>query len=98
MSLDALGRTANARSKLEAAMTAHLETLLDESDYTSAHIRCFPYVPETLRVQLSSARLEYEAVRRELFDDVAESGALPSSTDLDAAMLVILAALYLTAV
>src|SRR5258708_20913835 len=57
MSLDALGRTANARSKLEAAMTAHLETLLVETNYTSAHIRSFPSVPETLRVQLSSSRL-----------------------------------------
>src|SRR5260370_6838296 len=93
MSLDALGRTANALSKLEAAMTARLETLLDESDYTSAHIRCFPYVPETLRVQLSSARLEYEAVWRVLLDDVAESDALPSGTDRNAARLVILGAL-----
>jgi AcrR family transcriptional regulator len=93
MAVDALGGTANARSKLEAAMTAHLETLLDESDYTSAHIRCFPYVPETLRVELSTARLEYEAVWRVLLDDVAESGALPSGTDRNAARLVILGAL-----
>src|SRR5260370_25841539 len=78
MSLDALGRTANARSKLEAAMTAHLETLLDESDYTSAHIRCFPYVPEKLRVQLSSARLDYQAVLTGLLDHFAESHPPPS--------------------
>src|SRR5260370_8655171 len=93
MSLDALGRTANARSKLEAAMTAHLETLLDESDYTSAHIRCFPYVPHTLRTQLTSPRLNSEAVLRGLLDDVAESDALPSGTDRNAARLVILDAL-----
>src|SRR5580698_5516258 len=34
--VDALGRDADARHKLEVAMAAHLETLLDESDYTSA--------------------------------------------------------------
>src|ERR1700688_2225917 len=41
MAVDALGEAAGARSRLEAAIAAHLETLLDESDYTSAPIRCF---------------------------------------------------------
>ena len=58
--VDALGRDADARHKLEVAMAAHLETLLDESDYTSAHIRCFPYVPASLRIQLGDERRDYE--------------------------------------
>jgi TetR/AcrR family transcriptional regulator, cholesterol catabolism regulator len=93
MAVDALGEAAGARSRLEAAMAAHLETLLDESDYTSAHIRCFPYVPATLRIQLSSARREYEAVWRVLLDDIAASDALPPSMDRNAARLAILGAL-----
>jgi hypothetical protein len=51
-----LGADANVKSWLGAAMAAHLEeTLLDESDYTSAHIHCFPYVPEGLRQALSAS-------------------------------------------
>jgi AcrR family transcriptional regulator len=91
--VDALGATAGARSRLEAAIAAHLETLLDESDYTSAHIRCFPYVPATLRIQLGSARRGYEAVWRVLLDDVAACGALPPGMDPTAARLAILGAL-----
>jgi TetR/AcrR family transcriptional regulator, cholesterol catabolism regulator len=91
--VDALGATADARARLAAAMAAHLETLLDEGDYTSAHIRCFPYVPQTLRIELSTARREYEAVWRSLLDDVAESDALPSGMDKAAARLAILGAL-----
>ena len=74
-------------------MAAHLETLLDESDYTSAHIRCFPDVPATLRIELSAARREYEAIWRLLLEDVAASGALPVGIDRDAARLAILGAL-----
>jgi AcrR family transcriptional regulator len=93
MAVDALGEAAGARSRLEAAIAAHLETLLDESDYTSAHIRCFPYAPATLRGQLSTARREYEAVWRGLLDDVAASDALPPAMDRNAARLAILGAL-----
>ena len=91
--IDAPGRTADARARLAAAMAAHLETLLDASDYTSAHIRCFPDVPATLRMKLRAARREYEAVWRLLLDDMAASGALPAGTDANAARLAILGAL-----
>ena len=91
--VDALGPAANARSKLEAAMTAHLETLLDESDYTSAHIRCFPNVPETLRIHLGNDRREYEKVWRSLLDEAAENQSLRSGLDPRAARLAILGAL-----
>jgi AcrR family transcriptional regulator len=93
MAVDGLGKTADARSRLEAAMAAHLETLLDASDYTSAHIHCFPYVPATLRAGLNSARRDYEAVWRALLDDVAVGGALAPGIDRNAARLAILGAL-----
>jgi TetR/AcrR family transcriptional regulator, cholesterol catabolism regulator len=91
--VEALGNDADAQSRLEAAMAAHLETLLDESDYTSAHIHCFPHVPATLRIELSSARRDYEAVWRALLDDIAANGALPPGMDRNAARLAILGAL-----
>lgn len=93
MAIDELGAKASARSKLEAAMTAHLETLLDESDYTSAHIRCFPYVPQSVRDQLSTARRDYEVVWRQILDDFAASDCLSPGADPSAVRLVILGAL-----
>lgn len=91
--VDALGHDADARRKLEVAMSAHLETLLDESDYTSAHIRCFPYVPASLRIQLGDERRDYEKLWRALLDDAADNGALAAGMDRSTARLVILGAL-----
>ena len=93
LAVEALGPTADAKSRLRAAMVAHLETLLDESDYTSAHIHCFPYVPEGLRGQLSSERKEYEEIWRKLLDDAAADGVLTPGVDRAAARLAILGAL-----
>ena len=91
--VDALGRDADARHKLEVAMAAHLETLLDESDYTSAHIRCFPYVPASLRIQLGDERRDYEKLWRALLDEAAESGTLAPGLDRSTTRLAILGAL-----
>jgi AcrR family transcriptional regulator len=88
-----LGADADVKSRVRAAMLAHLETLLDESDYTSAHIHCFPYVPEGLRRKLSGERQEYEAVWRRLLDDASQQGALVPGVDRAAARLAILGAL-----
>ena len=93
VAVEALGKDAAAKSRVRAAMAAHLETLLDESDYTSAHIHCFPYVPEGLRRKLSGERREYEEVWRRLLDDASKQGALTPGVDRAAARLAILGAL-----
>jgi AcrR family transcriptional regulator len=87
------GAKGDVKSRLRAAMVAHLETLLDESDYTSAHIHCFPYVPESLRDKLSTERREYEEVWRKLLDGAVAAGALAPGVDCTAARLAILGAL-----
>jgi AcrR family transcriptional regulator len=93
LAVEALGKDATAKSRVRAAMVAHLETLLDESDYTSAHIHCFPYVPEGLRRKLNGERQEYEEVWRRLLDDASRQGALAPGVDRAAARLAILGAL-----
>ena len=93
LAVQGLGADADVKSRLRAAMAAHLETLLDESDYTSAHIHCFPYVPEGLRRALSSERRDYEEIWRRLLDDAAAAGALAPGVDRAAARLAILGAL-----
>jgi AcrR family transcriptional regulator len=85
--IDALDPDADVKTRLGAAMTAHLETLLDASNNTSAHIRCFPNVPENLRAQLGADSREYEAIWRALLDETATSGVLPPGMDQRAALV-----------
>ena len=40
-----LGESASLRDKIEGAIAAHLETLWQESDFASAHIRCIHTAP-----------------------------------------------------
>lgn len=89
----ALGPGAPVRARLEAAVGAHLETLLVQSDYTSAHIRCFPYAPPALREGLAQVRKDYEALWRGLLDEAAAAGLLPEGAEARAARLALLGAL-----
>ncbi len=49
-----------ARDRLIIAMHVHIETLLSESDFSSAHIRCYPFVPDTVRNELTTVRKSYD--------------------------------------
>jgi len=50
------------RERLLEALRIHLETLLSASDFSSAHIRCYPFAPETVRIELKSVRRDYDRV------------------------------------
>jgi TetR/AcrR family transcriptional regulator, cholesterol catabolism regulator len=50
------------RSVLKAAILAHLTSLLRQSDYTSANIRIFGQVPESVRERNLEVRRAYEAL------------------------------------
>lgn len=88
-----LGPDAPVRARLEAAVGAHLETLLVQSDYTSAHIRCFPSVPPALRGGLAQVRQDYEALWRGLLGEAEAAGLLPEGADAGSARLALLGAL-----
>ncbi|WP_170765161.1 TetR/AcrR family transcriptional regulator [Ruegeria lacuscaerulensis] len=53
---------ATARERLLLAMNCHLETLLSESDFSSAHIRCYPFVPPSVHAELTQVRRDYDKV------------------------------------
>lgn len=48
------------RRRLITAMHVHLDTLLSESDYSSAHIRCYPFVSDAVRTELTEVRKSYD--------------------------------------
>ena len=69
-----------AKEKLIRALEIHLETLLSASDYSSAHIRCYPFVPESARRELLSVRRKYDKVWNAILREYL--GPQASTTDI----------------
>ena len=70
--------TSGARTpeeRLLVAVRIHLETLLKKSDFVSSHIRCYPFVPQTVRDQLRTVRRSYDQVWLGLISDYLGPGA-----------------------
>ncbi|SOC19991.1 transcriptional regulator, TetR family [Stappia indica] len=53
---------ASPRERIVIALKVHLETLLSASDFASAHIRCYPFVPEAVQQELLATRRNYDKV------------------------------------
>lgn len=49
-------------SRLIAAVRIHLDTMLKQSDFVSSHIRCYPFVPSSVRDELRSVRRSYDRI------------------------------------
>lgn len=90
--LNALPARADPRSRLQAAITAHLRSSLEHSDYTSACIRAFAFLPAELRKTCRLERRRYEDIWREIVVDAAKAGYIPEDVNLDAARLMLLGA------
>jgi len=65
------------RARLEAACAAHLEMLLDRSDYAQVVVRVLPSDAQAIAVALVDLRDDYERRIRGLIDDLK----LPKGTD-----------------
>ena len=90
--LDALPPTATPVSRLQAAITAHLLSSLEHSDYTSACIRAFAFLPDDLRRSCRVERRRYEDIWREIVLEAAEAGYMPEDVSPDAVRLMLLGA------
>lgn len=75
-------RTALERVRL--AMRAHLTSVHDRSDYSSAHIRCIAHVPPEIRQRLRTARIAYERIWAEQLEAAQNAGEIAEGLDLDA--------------
>ncbi|MES0884258.1 TetR/AcrR family transcriptional regulator [Roseibium sp. SCP14] len=67
----------SARERLVLAMRIHLKTLLSESDFSSAHIRCYPFVPDTVREELKAVRRAYNTVWNDIIGAYLGAAATP---------------------
>ena len=78
------------RDRLQAAIKAHLLSSLEHSDYTSASIRAFAFLPPELRKTCRVERRRYEDIWQQLMQDASQAGYIPKDVSLDAARLMLL--------
>ncbi len=78
---DAVARKRNPRARLQAACAAHLEMLLDRSDYAQVVVRVLPQDAEAMSAALIRLRDDYERRFRNLI------AALPLSRRADRKLL-----------
>jgi len=91
--IEALGRGADPIARLRAAIAAHLEFVLSESDYAVANIRILSQVPRAIRQRHLKRQRRYGAYWRGLFEDAARAGKLRGELDLSVVRMLTLGAL-----
>jgi len=86
----------SAEAVLRAAITAHLRALLDVSDYSSANVRIFGQVPQSVRDANLPTRRAYEAEWDNLLARLRDEGALKPEVDIRRLRLMLIGALNAT--
>ncbi len=91
-----LPKDASAAAIVRAGISAHLKTLFEYSDYTSANVRIYAQVPPAVRKANLRARREYEALWDALLARVAASGQVRESIELKTFKLLLISSLNAT--
>ena len=79
--VDELPESATAGERLEAAVEAFLEAMLELGDMTSAHLRTFPQVPPEMQERLRPVRRAYGRFWAELVDGAIAAGDVRDDID-----------------
>lgn len=85
-----LGEQATCYDLINAAVEAHLKSLHNSIDYTSANIRIFGQVPPEIRLKHIPLRKEYESYWQQLIARCNKQGAFSSRCNLPLATFFIL--------
>jgi AcrR family transcriptional regulator len=91
--LAALPARAAARQRLETAIRTHLLASLEHSDYTSACIRTYAFLPESVRGECRAERRRYEKLWRDLVAEMFKAGLIDDSLSPNSVRLMLLGAL-----
>jgi TetR/AcrR family transcriptional regulator, cholesterol catabolism regulator len=81
-SVEALGEDATAETRVTTAIAAHLRSLLELQDYTSANTRIYGQTPERIRKATLGPRRDYERLWTDLLRRCAAQGAFRRNADL----------------
>lgn len=90
--LAALPEDASPHARLETAIRAHLLSSLEHSDYTSASIRAFAFLPSSIRARCAPERQHYEELWRDLVSDLLKRRGGNRDISPDALRLMLLGA------
>ncbi|MBY0510928.1 MAG: TetR/AcrR family transcriptional regulator [Rhodospirillaceae bacterium] len=91
--IDALAKTATYADTIRAAIHAHLRALHEADDYTSANVRIFGQVPETVRDAHLAIRRAYEETWSKLLTAAFEAGELRPTMDPQLVLALLLRSL-----
>ena len=91
--LAALPARASAQQRLETAIKTHLLASLEHSDYTSACIRTYSFLPESVRRECGAERRRYEKLWRDLVAELFEADLIDEKLSPNAVRLLLLGAL-----
>ena len=94
--VSALPAGTGAEATLRAAIGAHLRALLDLSDYTSANVRIFGQVPQSVKDANLPTRRAYEAEWDALLSRLQDNGALRGDVNIRRLRLILIGALNAT--
>jgi TetR/AcrR family transcriptional regulator, cholesterol catabolism regulator len=94
--LAALPATASHEDRIRTAMQAHLQALLEYSDYTSANVRIFGQVPKPVRQANLKVRRAYEDCWSDILEAAQKDGAISHTTDLPIVRLMLIGAMNAT--
>jgi TetR/AcrR family transcriptional regulator, cholesterol catabolism regulator len=90
--LAAMAPATNARERLETALRAHLDYVLDRSAYARAGVRSIGQNPPEIHARFWPAVQEYGVLLSGLFDDAAEEGFIDPAIDRSALRLLVVGA------
>ena len=91
--LGALPNRATPRRRLEAAIKSHLLSSLKHSNYTSASIRAFAFLPNSVRQGCRIERRRYEALWAELVSELYQADLIDPNISPESIRLLLLGAL-----
>lgn len=94
--MDLLAANASARERISAAIEGHLRGLLHHGDFTSANIRIYGQIPQSVKTRHRVVRREYAQVWDRLFADAQRNGELQADVPVSVMRLFVLGSLNWT--
>jgi TetR/AcrR family transcriptional regulator, cholesterol catabolism regulator len=91
--LEALPEDTRALARIDRAIAAHLEVVLDRSDFSLAAIRNAGQLPTDIRERQLVGQREYAEVWRALVEEAVAAGDLADGLDTRSARMLVLGAL-----
>ncbi len=96
LTFEEMRETSSASDLISSGVRAHLQTLLQNTDYTSANVRIYGQVPENIRQDALVVRRKYEALWDEILGAAKAAGGIRPGVNLHIFRLMLIGSLNAT--